>query len=137
MSRAESESAIRNLVALYARYADEREPQKYAELFAPDGVLKTPGLDVQASDIEEFMRNIPDEFPVSWHTTSAHWIEMIDDKTARGGAYYVNFSQTEADHWGVYTDEYRQVDGRWVFQTRRASIVGMSPHSSLNELVNL
>ncbi|MDE0396626.1 MAG: nuclear transport factor 2 family protein [Candidatus Poribacteria bacterium] len=136
MSRAESENAIRNLVALFAHYADTRNAKKYAELFAPDGALLPPGAKVKAADIEGFIKNIPDEFPKSWHTTSAHWIEMIGDDKARGGAYYVNFSEIAPDHWGAYTDEYSKVDGRWVFQTRRVTIDGTSESSPLRKLVD-
>jgi len=63
------------------------------------------------------------------HFTATHQIDVESDSVARGRCYYVVFTDRGLDHWGRYIDEYRRIDGRWLFWHRKVTLDASTPGS--------
>ena len=61
------------------------------------------------------------------HFTATHQIDVIDEHSARGRAYYAVLTDRGLDHWGRYKDIYRFENDSWHFASRRVSVDGRVP----------
>lgn len=124
---------IRDLVARYNANGDTGRFEQVLELFAPDAVMEPDGMGVRRG--KDQIRSIFTEaggmfssipgFAYLRHHTSTHQIDLIDENHAKGRCYYFVLMNHGLDHWGRYIDEYRQVDGRWLFSHRRVTMDGV------------
>jgi hypothetical protein len=129
--------AIRDLVARYNANGDTARFAQVIELFAPDAVMDVGDGRLYTGHNEiltVFTRARDhaegDHSPVYLrHLTATHQIDLIDEMTARGRCYYQVLTAIGIDHWGRYIDDYRTVDGRWLFARRRVTVDGRAPAS--------
>ena len=121
--------SIRDLVARYNANGDAGRFDPMLELFAEDAVLEVPGgvhrgkaaIRALFSDVSrrtggggaaKFIR----------HFTATHQIDLLSENEARGRCYYAVLTERGLDHWGRYLDEYRRIDGRWLFWRRKVTL---------------
>ena len=133
MSIAQSELAaresIRDLVARYNANGDSGRFDAMLALFAEDATLE---LDAETLNgrpaIRAFFERVAERTGPGRtaafvrHFTATHQIDVLSDREARGRCYYAVLTERGLDHWGRYIDEYRQLDGRWLFQRRRITL---------------
>ena len=63
---------------------------------------------------------------ISLHNLSLSAYQRLIDH-ARGRCYYAVLTDRGLDHWGHYVDEYRQLDGRWLFKRRGITVDAAMP----------
>jgi hypothetical protein len=56
------------------------------------------------------------------HYTATHQVDFGGPEDARGRCYYVVLTDRGLDHWGRYLDQYRRIDGRWLFWHRTCTV---------------
>ena len=123
---------IRDLVARYNANGDTGRFEQVLELFAPDAVMEiNDGRTYRGrEEINEIFTGARDradygDRPVYLrHLTATLQIDVIDESNARGRCYYQVLTAAGLDHWGRYVDEYKTVDGRWRFASRRVTTDG-------------
>ena len=122
--------AIRELLAAYARAADSGNAERFAALFAPDGVLEVHGLaPIEGRDaIRSFLSGGTGESPVRLrhHLTNVS-IAVESPTTATGECYFTVFTDAGVDHWGRYRDHYVGKAGEWKIAHRLARTEGRTP----------
>lgn len=138
--------SIRDLVARYNANGDSGRFVEVLELFAPDAVMTIDDVDKRGLDeILTIFTGVRDGLSLAStpgtttpgttttnyvrHMTATHQIDLIDHYTANGRCYFQVLTSVGLDHWGRYVDEYRSIDGRWRFATRRVTVDGRSPLS--------
>ena len=127
--------SIRDIVARYNANGDSGRIDALLDLFTDDAIVEVPpdalyrgkqeirslfdGAAESSRDFEKigFIR----------HFTATHQIDLVDECTARGRAYFVVFTAQGADHWGRYLDSYRRVGDRWLFSHRRVAVDARIP----------
>jgi hypothetical protein len=133
----EAREAIRDLVARYNANGDSGRFAQVIELFAPDAVMELDDgrLHHGHDEISTIFTGTRDRLRADGnpvyirHMTATHQIDLIDPATARGRSYFQVLTTIGLDHWGLYIDEYRTVDGVWRFARRRVTVDGRSPQS--------
>jgi uncharacterized protein (TIGR02246 family) len=134
----EARECIRDLVARYNASGDGGRFDAMLELFAEDAVLEVPGQELRGrAAIRAFLTGIAATTRAQLdggvklirHFTATHQIDVTDREHARGRCYYAVLTDRGLDHWGRYIDEYRCVEGRWLFWQRRATVDGRAPGS--------
>jgi len=128
--------SIRDLVARYNAKGDAGLFDAMLELFTEDAILDLEdGVHHGRSAIRDLFEEVAARTGQETtsrarfirHFTSTHQIDLTNRSAARGRAYYVVFTDLGADHWGRYVDDYRQVDGRWLFARRRVTMDASVP----------
>ena len=155
----EAREAIRDLVARYNANGDSGRFADVVALFAPDAVMITGdgtkrgpeeiltiftgardrfargGRPAASPPAEPTASSPPPPAPpppkVVRHFTATHQIDLVDRTTAKGRCYFQVLTTAGLDHWGRYVDEYRVVEGAWLFAKRTVTIDGRSPVSVL------
>jgi hypothetical protein len=134
----EARECIRDLVARYNANGDSGRIDAVVELFAADAVLEIPGRELRGREaIRSFLGGIGASTRAQLaggvklirHFTATHQIDVDAPDRACGRCYYAVLTDRGLDHWGRYLDEYRRVDGRWLFGRRRATVDGRTPGS--------
>lgn len=128
-TRAATIAACTDLVLDYALYRDQRNPQKYAELFARDAVLNVQG---QTFTGREAIRNrmlAAKNAPKTRHMMSTIRISPVSDTRATGVSYVTVYMAPGAEGEvtpvngfaivGSYIDEFVQTDEGWRIAARR------------------
>jgi hypothetical protein len=123
--------SILDLIARFNSNGDSGRLDAILALFAPDGVLETfgreyhdhDGLRQQFADAKAKLGAGP-AFTHLRHSTSTHQIEFVSMNEARCRCYFTVVTDRGLDHWGVYRDEFRVIDGTWLFSRRRITIDG-------------
>jgi hypothetical protein len=118
---------IRNLRSRYAHFLDGNFLERFDEIFTEDAVADTgrgqwnSRQEIQAglrAAFEEYDRDRQGSYPFM-HAVTNHWIELLDTDRAEGRCYLIDFeTASKADPnplllLGIYSDEYRRVDGQW------------------------
>ena len=129
--------SVRDLVARYNANGDSGRIDQMVELFAEDAVmLIVPGDEhVGREKIHAFFSGIAEQtregrksdVPPAlfiWHYTATHQIDVESETEAKGRCYYAVLTDRGLDHWGRYIDEYRCIDGRWLFWRRTCTTDG-------------
>lgn len=136
---------IRDLVTRYNSNGDTGRFEQVMELFADDAVMDVPGGERRGK--EEILTiftgtrqrlGAADVVGPAYvrHHTATHQIDLIDETHATGRCYYKVISPIGVDHWGRYIDEYRKVDGRWMFARRKVTNEGQSPGSLFPDTID-
>jgi hypothetical protein len=122
LDRIESHLAIQQLPIRYALAVDGRDMDAWVRLFVPDVRVtkQTSGREALAVQIDGMVRT----FKRSIHSICGHRIEFDDaDPDHATGAVYCRAEHEVDDRWIVmaicYFDDYRRVDGEWLFSRRR------------------
>ncbi|ONH55523.1 polyketide cyclase [Frankia sp. CcI49] len=111
---------IGQLPMRYALAVDGRDVDGWVRLFVPDVRVtrETSGRDALREHISEQLS----WFYRSVHQICGHRIELDSPDSARGSVY-CRAELEVGDRWIVmaicYFDEYRRVEGEWLFQSRR------------------
>jgi hypothetical protein len=119
IERVEARLEIGQLPIRYALAVDARDLDAWVSLFVPDVDVGRHGRGREAlrAVIEPQLR----WFYRSVHQICGHRIDLVDPDTARG-AVYCRAEHEVGDRWIVmaicYFDDYRRVDGEWLFARR-------------------
>src|SRR3954447_25304730 len=123
--------SIRDLVARYNANGDTGRFQQVIDLFAPDGVLETDGVEHVGRDrANAVLTAAADRFrdwsgqPIVRHFTTTLQIDVTSPTEAHSRCYFQVLLPQGVDHWGRYVDDFGVVDGRWVFTRRRVIVDG-------------
>lgn len=135
---------IRDLVARYNMYSDRGWFDQTAELFAPDASLDVvhDGQTVSHAG-HGAIRSMFGGIKSDWggkaadtgtpayvrHMVTTHVIDLADEHTASGRAYFIVFMDHGQDHWGRYRDRYALTESGWKFAHRLAITDGRIPNS--------
>lgn len=136
-SYAEDRAEIENLMSTYIFALDLKDAAAYAGTFTEDGVLNhAGGIERGRAEIRAFIENsaanarraleaqdgsLPRPIP------GRHLIDnlelAVDGDTATGRAYWMSVTagdnrQAHVGEYGFYEDEYRRVNGKWLFSKR-------------------
>jgi uncharacterized protein (TIGR02246 family) len=130
------EDAIRALIGRYVAAADGDDPDAFAALFTPDGVLEIAGSALVAGShngraaIRERMGAGRDtrKGPGFRHHVSS---VRVDADAGRSAAYFTAMTRDGADHWGRYEDRLERGPDGWAFAHRRVTIDGAAATSRL------
>ncbi len=122
LDRLESYVSIQQLVARYARALDARDMTAVADLFDPEVEVGSSGSGRAA--LQEWMTRLMSSMRTSVHLVGEHIIDFIDADTATGVVYCRDeLERPETQEWSVgtiqYWDDYKRIDGTWLFQRRR------------------
>ena len=124
--------AIKALKARYCWYCDDPEQyHRFPELFTEDAVfIEEPIEQLEGRDaIEAWSEAYADEVAWSRHYAVTPLIEVADDGRTATGRWQAllmsvqNIDGNEQMLWasGTYVEEYRKVDGEWLFSRIHAS----------------
>jgi 3-phenylpropionate/cinnamic acid dioxygenase small subunit len=120
VAQLEARAAIGQLPIRYALAVDGRDVDAWVRLFTPDIALGRHGSGRAA--LRELIEPQLRWFYRSVHQVVGHEVELLDDSTARGRVY-CRAEHEVGKRWIVmaicYQDEYRRVDGEWLFSRRR------------------
>jgi hypothetical protein len=112
---------ICTLRSRYAWYLDNGDWEEWAGLFSADATLDYDGMDpIEGRDaIRSFATEaLPALYTYSMHTVQSPRLS-VDDEEAVGHWYLLVFYEKPegASGWvaGTYRDEYRLIDGEWLF----------------------
>jgi hypothetical protein len=119
IERLEDTHQIEQLAVRYALAVDERDVDEFVGLFIPD--VRVGGGRRGRDALREIMRPQLRLFYRSVHLICGHRIIFHDDGPATGTVYCRAEHEVD-DRWIViavrYDDEYRKVDGQWLFARR-------------------
>lgn len=131
------EHACRRLSITYAHAVDDNDADRFAALFADDGVLATSGRTVGRADIRRRIARRNPELR-SRHVISTVLIDVHDEHTASGVSYLTLYRHLGAESGdpepielvgpaavGEYRDRFVRVDGEWLFAERRVEFAFM------------
>jgi uncharacterized protein (TIGR02246 family) len=123
--------SIRELLAAYARAADSGNAERFASLFAPDGVLEVHGMKpIEGRDaIRAFLsggKGSGEPVRLRHHLTNVS-IAVESPSAATGECYFTVFTDAGVDHWGRYRDTYVGADDDWKIAHRLARTEGRTP----------
>src|SRR5215208_2486250 len=120
ITRIEDRLEIEQLPIRYALAVDSRDVESWLALFVPD-VLVGP-QDRGREALRAFITPRLRWFYRSIHQIVGHRVELLGTDTARGQVY-CRAEHEVGERWIVmpirYDDEYRKVDGQWLFARRR------------------
>jgi hypothetical protein len=126
--------SIRDLVARYNANGDAGRFDPMLELFAEDAVLEIPdGVQRGKAAIRALFEGVAKRTGAGGsaafirHFTATHQIDLVSESEARGRCYYAVLTERGLDHWGRYLDEYRRLDGRWLFWRRKVTVDAALP----------
>lgn len=125
--RLEHREAIKTLRANYCYYADEHDWESFVSLFTEDVHFEFGPIgefDGREEILENLAPTIDREHSFLVHMVHNPIIEFDGEETASGRWYFevpATFRDGEAG-WiqGTYWDDYRHVDGEWLFEEIRA-----------------
>ena len=118
----ESRLAIGQLPIRYAMAIDGRDLDEWVSLFVPDVQVGRTGSGRDA--LRDYIRPRLRGFKRSIHQIVGHRIDLGDPhSTVATGATYCRAEHEVCDRWVVmaicYFDQYRCVEGEWLFERRR------------------
>jgi len=121
--------AVRRLQNRYADVVTRRDWAELTEVFLPDAVVD---LDTRAGQtfrlegpgaVGDFIAEAIREMELFEFVILSHRIEVASDGTSAAGRMYMCELRQQSGRftvaYGVYHDEYREVDGRWWIAGRR------------------
>jgi len=123
-SESAARSAIQSLAARYVLSADTKDHEGLANCFTEDATLVAGSVGTfnGRAKILELMQGAPTDGPKARHFTSTHHIDFTGPGSARGVQYFQVITEIGLDHWGIYEDEYKLIDGQWLFQVRNGIV---------------
>jgi len=135
--------AIHALIATYTINGDRGLITDQAGIFAEDAVLATQTwVAMGRAGIFKALSAVLDEAPsmtsdnaprrLMRHHLTSSLITFIAPDEARGRTYWINFTEVEMDHSGLYSDHFRRIDGEWRIAHREIRIDWRSPTSRID-----
>lgn len=135
LARLEAESQIRQLVARYCFYIDDRDIGKVRSLFTPDARLRSADGVMDATGVDAIIEQYHGRFAVlgaGWHFMHDVLLDFVDDgaREARGRV------SGHAELWRLgqmmiaglrYDDVYRNTPGGWRIHERTISFLYYVP----------
>lgn len=136
IQRIEDINAIQALRAWYHRLVNDCEFEKIADLFTEDGVSDTGYIGVAVrhgrEEIRASMSTLGTRLSQIKQFIHSHVVDEIDGDTAKGWAIMeARYGTADGVSYlvaGRYDDVYRRVDGKWLFQSQKASFYFSVPH---------
>jgi ketosteroid isomerase-like protein len=122
----ESRFAIAELVSGYAVACDEHDIARLGTQFAEDAVMDSPSkllvAQGRAQILDMFVRLFKIRGP-GYHWTHDHFVQFDSTDSDRATGVVLSHAETCPDNEvsvsGMrYDDQYRRIDGHWVFQKR-------------------
>ena len=116
---------IRDQIARYAIYFDDKNWDDFAVLWADDAAFVGPGLSFEGKGaVLDFLTNcLPADYNGK-HMNSPALIELVDDTHARARTDVVWITMDfENRIVARYDDGFRLVDGRWLIERRSEVVV--------------
>lgn len=115
--------AIRQLAAIYPILVDSHDLENLVALFTDDAVLHRAGqVHAGRDELRRFYAQIMDTYSMTVHTGHQHVVDLALGGTVAVG---VQMGHGEVEMAGQrmvaayrYDDEYRRVEGRWLFARR-------------------
>lgn len=126
LARIEAQLAIGQLPIRYALAIDQRDLDAWAELFVPDVDMGRHGSGREV--LREWIAPAVSQFYRSIHQICGHRIALgqsgpAEEPETATGQVYCRAEHEVGERWIVmairYDDEYRRVDGEWLFSRRR------------------
>ena len=129
--------AIRDLRTLYAHHLDSHNIAALDQVFSEDAVVevtvgKMEGIAAMRAGLDEayqlFDRDQRGRYSLM-HAITNHWERLTGPDTAEGHCYLIDFETTSKPDpnplllLGLYTDEYRRIDGQWRITNTRLEVV--------------
>jgi len=132
----EARESIRDLVARYNANGDSGRFDPLLDLFAEDATMEIPTATYRGRDaIRAMFEDVASRTGsvegararFIRHFTATLQIDVDGESGARSRCYYVVLTDGGVDHWGRYVDEYRKIDGRWLFWHRKVTVDASVP----------
>jgi hypothetical protein len=132
----EARECIRDLVARYNANGDAGRFDAMLALFAEDATLEPEGAVHRGkAAIRALFEGVAQRTGSGAgqsarfirHFTATHQIDVLSESQARGRCYFAVLTERGLDHWGRYVDEYRCVEGHWLFLRRKISVDAAVP----------
>lgn len=120
---------VRDTVARYNANGDSGRFDQMMELFAEDAVMEAGGKTYRGkAEIRTIFTGAAGKFSeipgftYLRHSTTTLQIDVLSPTQAKSRCYFSVLMDHGLDHWGRYVDEFRLVDGRWLFSFRRVTV---------------
>ncbi|MEO6717589.1 MAG: nuclear transport factor 2 family protein [Novosphingobium sp.] len=124
--------AIRDTMAKYNHSGDSLRAEDFAACFTEDGILESARAGgfryASRAEIlawqsawrdEPKSADTPRGAKLVRHNLTTSRIELTGPDSARARTYWVVMTDVGPDHCGVYTDQFRKVDGEWLIAHRK------------------
>ncbi|MCH2172825.1 nuclear transport factor 2 family protein [Myxococcota bacterium] len=130
--------SIRDLIGRYNANGDSGRFDPMLELFAEDATMELPtGIHQGRAAIRAMFEGVATSTGAGpsaraqfiRHFTATHQIDVLSRTEARSRCYYAVLTDRGLDHWGRYIDEFRNIDGRWLFWHRKVTTDSTVPDS--------
>jgi len=126
VERLEARVAISELASAYAVACDEHDIERLGTLFAEDAVMDSPSKLLVANGRAEILAMFVRLFRIrgpGYHWTHDHFVRFDDADPDRASGLVLSHAETcpddEVSLSGMrYEDDYRRIDGRWMFRKR-------------------
>jgi ketosteroid isomerase-like protein len=123
--------AIRDLGVLYARAVDDHDIDALVAMFTPDGIFERRGVQaVGAADVRAAYVASFDTYRTMLHTAHPGVVQLHGDGTASGWSHgHAELATRSTLILAAYRyeDDYRCVDGRWLFARRSITFMYAVP----------
>ncbi len=128
---------IRNLRTLYSHYLDSANVDGLENVFTQDAVVEVTVGSMRGLDeirkglggaVTLFDRGKRGNYPFL-HAVTNHWIKITGPDVAEGRCYLIDFETASKPDpnplllLGLYSDQYRRVDGQWRISRSRLETV--------------
>jgi ketosteroid isomerase-like protein len=130
--------AIQQLAAVYPILVDSHDLDALIGLFAPGGIFVRAGVTHTGhAELRRFFSQIVDNYSLTVHSTHQHVVDLaLGAKAAVGvqlghGEVAIDGRRLLAAY--RYDDEYRWVEGRWLFARRQMRYQYFSAHEELGQ----
>lgn len=128
--------AIRQLAAIYPILVDSQDLENLVALFTEDATFHRAGqVHAGRDELRRFYAQIMDTYSMTVHTGHQHVVDLAPGATVAVG---VQMGHGEVDMAGQrmvaayrYDDEYRRVEGRWLFARREMRYQYFAPTDEL------
>ena len=140
----EARAEIAELVSAYAVACDEHDMPRLTSLFAPDAIFDSNNKIMVANGRDEIVAMFIGVFKIrgpGYHWTHDHFVQFDSTQPGRATGLVLSHAETcpanEVSLSGMrYQDDYRRVDGRWVFQKRVISFLYYVPAKDYAQALN-
>lgn len=128
--------AIRQLVAIYPILVDSNDLEHLVPLFTEDATFHRAGhVHTGREELRQFFAQIMDTYSMKVHTGHQHVVDLALGATMAAGVQMGHGELQLAGQRVVaayrYDDEYRCVEGRWLFARRQLRYQYFSTHDQL------
>jgi len=128
---------IRSLRVKYAHYLDGNNLENLTGLFTEDTIVQTDRepwigrngvLEGLRKAFRDYDTNQHGNYPFM-HAITNHWIEFTGPTTAQGRCYLIDLvtarpkDQNPLLLLGLYSDEYKQISGKWYISRSRLDVI--------------